>query len=162
MGAPSGSVERSWATLDLDHTQTTGGSIRPVLLRYCTLRAPLLTYSVAFLIRSRDVLETLSTPPLVPVIRLSSRPLTTLSNAPSLTIHPEPSNGMPLGQEHRHHSGARLVRASLLTTAPLGGPLTPQDASGGVVCEGWVLKKRRKRMQGMSIDRVTSSLKYSS
>lgn len=41
-GAPSGSVERSWATLDLDHShsQATGGSIRPVLLRYrtCKLR----------------------------------------------------------------------------------------------------------------------------
>ncbi|PIL32143.1 hypothetical protein GSI_06849 [Ganoderma sinense ZZ0214-1] len=57
---------------------------------------------------------------------------------------------MPLGQEQRHHSGARLVRASLLTTAPLGGTLTPQDASSGVICEGWVLKKRRKRMQGFA------------
>ncbi|TBU64886.1 Oxysterol-binding protein-domain-containing protein [Dichomitus squalens] len=50
---------------------------------------------------------------------------------------------------HGHESGARLVNASLVSTAP-GRPITPQVASPGVICEGWVLKKRRKRMQGFA------------
>ncbi|KAI8995464.1 Oxysterol-binding protein-domain-containing protein [Trametes punicea] len=53
-------------------------------------------------------------------------------------------------QSSHNHSTPRLaVDASLAYTAP-GRPVTPSMAAGNVVCEGWVLKKRRKRMQGFA------------
>ncbi|KAI0735357.1 Oxysterol-binding protein-domain-containing protein [Earliella scabrosa] len=50
---------------------------------------------------------------------------------------------------HRNSSTTRLVNASLVTTAP-GRPMSPVGTMGSVICEGWVLKKRRKRMQGFA------------
>ncbi|RDX56050.1 hypothetical protein OH76DRAFT_1518658 [Lentinus brumalis] len=48
-----------------------------------------------------------------------------------------------------NHSTTRLVNASLVTTAPTR-PVTPQGPKSDIICEGWVLKKRRKRMQGFA------------
>ncbi|RPD63123.1 hypothetical protein L227DRAFT_572963 [Lentinus tigrinus ALCF2SS1-6] len=50
-------------------------------------------------------------------------------------------------QPQSNHSATRLVNASLVTTAPIRS-ITPQGSKPDVICEGWVLKKRRKRMQG--------------
>ncbi|KAI0824172.1 Oxysterol-binding protein-domain-containing protein [Trametes gibbosa] len=51
----------------------------------------------------------------------------------------------------QHNATALLaVNASLASTAP-GRPVTPSSvAAGNVIYEGWVLKKRRKRMQGFA------------
>ncbi|KAI0757178.1 Oxysterol-binding protein-domain-containing protein [Daedaleopsis nitida] len=48
-----------------------------------------------------------------------------------------------------NNSTTRLVNASLVSTAPVGA-IPPLDANRDVICEGWVLKKRRKRMQGFA------------
>ncbi|KAH9898579.1 Oxysterol-binding protein-domain-containing protein [Cubamyces lactineus] len=53
-------------------------------------------------------------------------------------------------QSTTNNSTAHLaVNASLASTAP-GRPVTPSSAAGTVICDGWMLKKRRKRMQGFA------------